>query len=886
MASLEEPWKSIAVGAIPPAGTEPLPSAASRLEQLELATRSQLLQLFQDPNCSHETAGNYWKSALELCQHLVHHASVSSSAGTDAGAGAGTEETETDPRYANMAARKLPLILLEDCLDGMSVADCQEFWTHFVEPALDQVLLGDLFWESSPVCHLPFLRVCNQFLKLLENSSNSNDQEWKGRILWALSKGFSIADRSALKAWGSFHTSNSNDYETKEEFEKDKKRPTSTSVMNYSLYKAFWSLQADFSNPNRIQVGDFIKKMKRVLEALESSASASQKQDETTSTARTPAPFSLRYMTSSSLLPTQLATAEFRSSVICQFLIAASHLSSESPALANALATLLARAKKLLKSDNPELYAILWESILSLSNREPHWRQWKKNKCPASAFAPKRKPEEAKEDAAKQRSRRLLLLDGPLGSSKNDAASEQVYELLKKDDLIQISQELQKTVPTLEHHLEPYVEALDPEAGIEDEYHPKNDSLYTWRAMRLFAKHQLPLLKKCRQPADLERMTREWYQAQGKVIPGDMPPPQADESDSESSDSSSDDEKENEDDNKSGEAKDAEMNHAESNDEEGEEKEKDSDEGEEDSESISDAADEVEESAENDAKMEEKEDESHEEGAEDSSTEKEDGASEEHDRKGEKEMQKDTEDGEKGPDEAEKSKDGETKEGETKPSISAESDKPASPKKSVAEDKEAELKKDVASNPPSRGVSDDDGEIDTSKGNEKEQPGKRKRSRSSSRERGGKLASHPPRDIDRGRDRPRQPPRGGRRDDVPPPPRGGRHDEGPPPRGGRRNDDPPPPARGGRRDDGPPPTRGGRRDDGPLPRGGARHDEGPPPRGGRRHGDGPGPRGGRGSERFAGDPGREDHHRGGGDRRRGGGRDDGRWRGRGGGGRH
>ena len=52
-------------------------------------------------------------------------------------------------------------------------------------------------------------------------------------------------------------------------------------------------------------------------------------------------------------------------------------------------------------------------------------------------------------------------------------------------------------------------------------------------------------------------------------------------------------------------------------------------------------------------------------------------------------MTKDTEDVEKGPDETEKSKDGETKDGETRPSISAESDQRwACPKKSVAEDEE------------------------------------------------------------------------------------------------------------------------------------------------------------------------------------------------------
>ena len=46
---------------------------------------------------------------------------------------------------------------------------------------------------------------------------------------------------------------------------------------------------------------------------------------------------------------------------------------------------------------------------------------------------------------------------------------------------MEISQKLIKTAPTLESHLEDYVDALDPESGIEEEYHPKNDSLWNNR---------------------------------------------------------------------------------------------------------------------------------------------------------------------------------------------------------------------------------------------------------------------------------------------------------------------------------------------------------------------------------------------------------------------
>eukprot|EP00751_Fragilariopsis_kerguelensis_P022340 CAMPEP_0170899026 /NCGR_PEP_ID=MMETSP0734-20130129/46403_1 /TAXON_ID=186038 /ORGANISM="Fragilariopsis kerguelensis, Strain L26-C5" /LENGTH=485 /DNA_ID=CAMNT_0011291897 /DNA_START=133 /DNA_END=1590 /DNA_ORIENTATION=+ len=128
--------------------------------------------------------------------------------------------------------------------------------------------------------------------------------------------------------------------------------------------------------------------------------------------------------------------------------------------------------------------------------------------------------------------------------------SSSSYKFIDRNNLIMISKDLNKVIPTLEQHLESYVEALDPESGIEDDYHPKNNSLFTWRAMRLYAKHQLPLMSqcrkpadlekitrerlyakhqlplmsRCRKPADLEKITREWYRKlHGKDIPGEMP---------------------------------------------------------------------------------------------------------------------------------------------------------------------------------------------------------------------------------------------------------------------------------------------------------------------------------------------------------------------------
>lgn len=512
--SLVEPWKTIALKAVP-AATEanPLSEASARLEQLEIDVRSRFVNLFFETDVYGVVgaAGNFWRKTLDLCLNFVCEAS----------------KPKPLPAYENMTPRRLPILLLEDGLDALSVSDAQQFWLTYVEPTLDgpDHLLGDLMWKSSNACNLPFLRVCNQFLRILDNASQSSQYEWQGRILTALAKAFSVADRSALKLWGTFRSGNANAYESEDIFDEyhpavKEITPSSSSQVDYDLYESFWSLQSDFSNPNHIQIGPFMKKLKMVLEALESAASI--RSDSSTA----PKCDAVRYLTASSLLPTQLSSPDFRTSVVSQFLIVSSHLSSESAALANALTPFLSRAKKLLEKDDPELYHLLWETILQ--HREDAWRRWKKDKCPMAAFAPKQKPPAA----SAQNGERTLTMNGPLGES--DAPPEQEYQSLQTEDLVKVSQELQKTVPSLEDHLEPYVEALDPESGIEADYHPGNDPLFAWRAMRLFAKHQLPLIKQCRKPQDLERITRELYRAKGNDIPGEMAPPSDNEVDEES----------------------------------------------------------------------------------------------------------------------------------------------------------------------------------------------------------------------------------------------------------------------------------------------------------------------------------------------------------------
>jgi len=564
-------FKSVAQQVIADAqsGDETVMSASQRLENLEIAVRKQLFEILQentlqriqeghiegdDNNKIADTIGSFWKSTLDLCHYLVHHALTSSSISTN--------------RCDNMAnCRRLPFLLLSDCLEGLpSLDDTKIFWSDYVEPVLVDILFGDKFWcqltetnnskkISLPSSHLPFLKVTNQFLKRLEYSAdNSVRVEWKGRILWALSKGFSIADKSAMKSWGNFHTTNATNFESREEFEKLKRTNMAsstnsvTSKVEYNIYEAFWSLQKDFANPTKIQVGEFINKLRLILAAMESataSAVAPSGGYEVSQmvVSRTLCPKQAKYLTSSALLPSQMTDTSFRSSVLTQFLIVASHLGAESPPLKDALAGLLGRARKLLQNDNPHLHRILWESILE-NGREDDWRQWKKQKCLAKVFAPNSKRKKCLDlgtttedngdvgDCIKiSPKKRRRLLDHPSGNildneqeTSDGLYTSSSYTFIGRNNLMTISKDLNQMIPTLEQHLEPYVEALDPESGIEDEYHPKNNSLFTWRAMRLYAKHQLPLMSRCRKPADLEKITREWYRnLHGKDIPGRMP---------------------------------------------------------------------------------------------------------------------------------------------------------------------------------------------------------------------------------------------------------------------------------------------------------------------------------------------------------------------------
>ena len=70
-------------------------------------------------------------------------------------------------------------------------------------------------------------------------------------------------------------------------------------------------------------------------------------------------------------------------------------------------------------------------------------------------------------------------------------ASKSYFSVISKESLVKTMEIISKDLPTFESHIEAFVEAEDPEAGIEEDYHPKHDAVYCWRARRLLAAKKL-----------------------------------------------------------------------------------------------------------------------------------------------------------------------------------------------------------------------------------------------------------------------------------------------------------------------------------------------------------------------------------------------------------
>ena len=126
-------------------------------------------------------------------------------------------------------------------------------------------------------------------------------------------------------------------------------------------------------------------------------------------------------------------------------------------------------------------------------SREEFWIQWKEEKCrPYSRPAIEKLGEEELEQLKKSGNKKRMI---EMKRKKDKEQFSKVAEDYQPtDNLTCLSDGSNFHIPTLNHFLQPFRDAEDPEEGIEEEYHPKNQPVYCWRGFRLLTGSNLNVL--------------------------------------------------------------------------------------------------------------------------------------------------------------------------------------------------------------------------------------------------------------------------------------------------------------------------------------------------------------------------------------------------------
>ncbi|XP_042499695.1 THO complex subunit 1 [Macadamia integrifolia] len=198
--------------------------------------------------------------------------------------------------------------LLEDLTEISTMRDCKEVFAY-IESQQDILGKQELFGRGK----LVMLRTCNQLLRRL---SKANDVVFCGRIIMFLAHFFPLSERSAVNIKGVFNTSNETKYE--------KDAPDGISV-DFNFYKTFWSLQEHFCNPGPTTLAPtkwqkFASNLMVVLDTFEAQP-LSDDAGNTNNLEEEAATFSIKYLTSSKLMGLELKDPSFRRHILVQCLI-------------------------------------------------------------------------------------------------------------------------------------------------------------------------------------------------------------------------------------------------------------------------------------------------------------------------------------------------------------------------------------------------------------------------------------------------------------------------------------------------------------------------------------------------------------------------------------
>ncbi|XP_039132127.1 THO complex subunit 1 [Dioscorea cayenensis subsp. rotundata] len=386
--------------------------------------------------------------------------------------------------------------LLEDLTEMSTVKDCKEVFAY-IERKQDILGKQELFGRGK----LVMLRTCNQLLRRL---SKANDVVFCGRILMFLAHFFPLTERSAVNMKGVFNTSNETKYE--------KDAPEGVSV-DFNFYKTFWSLQEHFCNPASSTLAPskwqkFVSSFTVVLDTFEAQP-LSEDDGNVNNLEQEEAAFSIKYLTSSKLMGLELRDPSFRRHILVQCLILFDYLKSPgkndkdgpSEGMKEEIGACEERVKKLLEITPPKGKEFL-QSIDHILQREKNWVWWKRDGCPAFEKQPVER--KALQDGARKRKPRWRL------------GNRELSQLWKWADqnLNALTDPQRVRTPSVAEYWKPLAEDMDDSAGIEAEYHHKNNRVYCWKGLRFSARQ------------DLEGFSRFTDHGIEGVVPPDLLPPE------------------------------------------------------------------------------------------------------------------------------------------------------------------------------------------------------------------------------------------------------------------------------------------------------------------------------------------------------------------------
>lgn len=385
--------------------------------------------------------------------------------------------------------------LLEDLMEMSTMRDCKEVF-GYIESKQDILGKQELFGRGK----LVMLRTCNQLLRRL---SKANDVVFCGRILMFLAHFFPLSERSALNSKGFFNISNETKYE--------KNAPDGISI-DFNFYKTFWSLQEHFRNPAANTVTPpkwhkFSSNLMVILDSFEAQPLSDDDGKVNDLEEEESATFNIKYLTSSNLMGLELKDPSFRRHILVQCLILFDYLKAPvkndgpSESMKEEIKSCEERVKKLLEMIPPNGKEFL-HSIEHILEREKNWVRWKRENC----FVFEKQPAERKtgHDSARKRKPRLRLGNRELSHLWTWAD--------KNPDALTDPQRVR--TPSITEYWKPLAEDMDDSAGIEAEYHHKNNRVYCWKGLRYSSRQ------------DLEGFSRFTDHGIEGVVPPELLPPE------------------------------------------------------------------------------------------------------------------------------------------------------------------------------------------------------------------------------------------------------------------------------------------------------------------------------------------------------------------------